>query len=94
MDSKDIARISKLARIDISGADKLVGDIERMLEGFKRIQAEDLTGFEPMVLPPQCKLALREDLQVVGLDKNDAIAQAPTAQNGFYLVPKIVGGIK
>jgi aspartyl-tRNA(Asn)/glutamyl-tRNA(Gln) amidotransferase subunit C len=92
MDSKDIARISKLARIDISGSDRLVADIERMLDGFKRIQAEDLRGFEPMVLPPQCKLSLRQDVAVDGLSKIDAISQAPTTQNGFYLVPKIVGG--
>lgn len=92
MDSKDIARISKLARIDISGSDRLTADIERMLDGFKRIQAEDLSGFEPMVLPPQCKLALRQDLPIEGIAKEDAIKQAPTVQNGFYLVPKIVGG--
>lgn len=92
MDSKDIARISKLARIDISGSDRLAADIERMLDGFKRIQAEDLKCFEPMVLPPQCKLAFRQDMAVDGLAKIDAINQAPTTQNGFYLVPKIVGG--
>ena len=92
MDSKDIARISKLARIAITDDESLSDDIARMLEGFKSIQSVDLSGFEPMVLPPQCELAMRDDQPQEGIAKDDALKQAPTTQNGFYLVPKIVGG--
>jgi aspartyl-tRNA(Asn)/glutamyl-tRNA(Gln) amidotransferase subunit C len=92
MDSKDMARISKLARIDTQASRNLAGDIERLLEGFRRIQSQDLSGFEPMVLPPQCRLSMRTDVPVDGISKDEAIKQAPSTQNGFYLVPKIVGG--
>jgi aspartyl-tRNA(Asn)/glutamyl-tRNA(Gln) amidotransferase subunit C len=91
METSDISKASKLARIDIGSDRKIAGDIERLLESFRQIQSVDLKGYEPMVLPPQCILSPRNDIPGAGIPKEEALKQASATQNGFYLVPKIVG---
>lgn len=91
MERSDISKASKLAKIDIGNDPKISGDIERLLESFSQIQSVDLKDFEPMVLPPQCELAMRDDTRIPGVQKDNALKQAPCTSNGFYLVPKIVG---
>jgi aspartyl-tRNA(Asn)/glutamyl-tRNA(Gln) amidotransferase subunit C len=55
-----------------------------------RLQAVDTIGVAPMSHPLDLPQRLREDI-VTESDQRDALlALAPAAENGLYLVPKVI----
>jgi aspartyl-tRNA(Asn)/glutamyl-tRNA(Gln) amidotransferase subunit C len=93
----DIARLSKLAQLDLDGqqaADALdkLNSIFALVEQMKSV---DTTGVEPLSHPIaawQNDLALRlRDDEVSETNQRDAYQKpAPLTQDGLYLVPKVI----
>ena len=93
---QDIGRIANLARLELSP-----GESERMLtqlNGFfgivEKMQAVDTSGVTPLSHPlaaiEDVVLRLRED-RVGESDNRDAnMRNAPAAENGYFLVPKVI----
>ncbi|KUM02453.1 Asp-tRNA(Asn)/Glu-tRNA(Gln) amidotransferase subunit GatC [Chromobacterium subtsugae] len=89
---QDVARIAKLARIDVNEAeiaataDKL-NDIFSLIE---KMQAVDTSGIEPMAHPQDVSLRLRDDA-VTETNRREAFqAVAPQVEKGLFLVPKVI----
>jgi aspartyl-tRNA(Asn)/glutamyl-tRNA(Gln) amidotransferase subunit C len=90
----DIAHVARLARLDLS---------EEELEGYKTqlgaildhaARVQSLEG-EPEVEashPLQFENAYREDVVRPSLDRDDVLAQAPEARDGFFVVPPTLEG--
>lgn len=92
MPAIDLDRIAELARIELTAdsAAAFRADLERVLALVDRLQAVDTTGVAPMSHPLDLPQRLREDA-VTEPDQRDALlALAPAAENGLYLVPKVI----
>ncbi|HEX7689729.1 MAG TPA: Asp-tRNA(Asn)/Glu-tRNA(Gln) amidotransferase subunit GatC [Burkholderiaceae bacterium] len=92
----DVSRIAHLARLELSppeGAAMLaqLNDFFRIVE---QMSAVDTSGLEPLHTPlsaiGEVALRLRPDA-VTETDRRDAnMANAPLAEDGLFLVPKVI----
>ncbi|MEN8235660.1 MAG: Asp-tRNA(Asn)/Glu-tRNA(Gln) amidotransferase subunit GatC [Actinomycetota bacterium] len=88
----DIARVAHLARIALSDEElEAYGEqLVHILEHAERVQALPTEGVEPTSHPLPMVNAFRPDTVTGSLDRDDALAGAPDAENGYYRVPKIL----
>ncbi len=88
----DIARVASLARIALTD-DELAAyaeQLENILEHAERVQALPTEGVEPTSHPLPMVNAFRPDVVTGSLDRDEALAGAPDAENGYFRVPKIL----
>ena len=88
----DIRRLARLARIglDAATARDVQAKLESILGLIDELKAIDTTGVEPMAHAQDVMLPLREDV-VTAHDEHEAFQSvAPAAENGLYLVPKVI----
>jgi aspartyl-tRNA(Asn)/glutamyl-tRNA(Gln) amidotransferase subunit C len=92
VDEATVRRIARLARIKITEAEAqgLVQELSGILNWVKQLDEVDTSAVEPMTRVVPIELKKREDVVTDG-DKVDAILKnAPMAEDGFFVVPKIV----
>ncbi len=92
IDKHEIDKLSRLARLSVSEEDSAdVADrITRILDLVDQLQAVDTTGVAPMSHPLDAVQRLRAD-EVTELNQREAFqAVAPNAEQGLYLVPKVI----
>jgi aspartyl-tRNA(Asn)/glutamyl-tRNA(Gln) amidotransferase subunit C len=88
----DIRRLARLARIGIDAA--TARDVQAKREAtlglIDELKAIDTTDVEPMAHAQDVVLPLRDDV-VTAHDEHAAFQRvAPAAENGLYLVPKVI----
>lgn len=92
LSTQDIERIAHLARIRVTPAD--VTDVQSKLDGiFKLIdemQAVDTKGVEPMSHGLDMVLRLRDDAVTEINQREKFQKNAPQAEAGYFLVPKVI----
>jgi len=89
-----VQRTARLARLEISGerARALAPQFARILEALEVIGKLDLEGVEPMLGATELEDVVRPDSPRPGLEVEDLMAGAPRDEDGFYRVPRVVGG--
>ena len=89
----DVAKVARLARLELVGDDlqRATEQLDGMLEHFADIDALDLDGVEPMTQPYPLVNVLRADTELPCLDRAEVLAAAPSAEDGRFRVPPIVG---
>lgn len=93
---EDLRRLARLARIAVS-ADE-VSTLQSQLNGIfgliDQLQAVDTQGVEPLAHPldvvTPLSQRLREDEATEGNRRDANMANAPAAENGLFLVPKVI----
>ncbi|MEE4199808.1 Asp-tRNA(Asn)/Glu-tRNA(Gln) amidotransferase subunit GatC [Erythrobacter sp.] len=97
VDKEMVAKIAKLARIDMHDAEleALVPELNNILGWVEQLGEVDVTGIEPMSAVIPNTLRLREDEvdadpQTAGGRREDVLANAPVAEHGFFGVPKVI----
>jgi len=88
----DIAKVARLARLALSPEElelygRQLGDI---LEHAERVQQLASEGVEPTSHPLPMTNAFRDDVVTGSLDRDDVLAAAPDAEDGFFKVPRIL----
>ena len=88
-----MVKVSRLARLDVTPDEvqRITTQMAGMLEHFADIDALDLSGIEPMTQPYPLSNVFREDVVVMGLNREEVLANAPAAEDGRFRVPPIVG---
>jgi len=89
----EVARVAALARIDLNPdeLDRLSGELEVIVESVARV-GEVVTPDVPATSHPlPLSNVYRADVPVAPLDRDEALAAAPAAQDGKFLVPQILG---
>lgn len=92
----DVKRIANLAQLDLDDAhaDVALGELNGIFALAEQMQAVDTTGVAPLSHPLAAILALplrlREDVVTEENRRDDYQAPAPKAQDGLYLVPKVI----
>lgn len=89
---QDIKRIAELSRIavnetEIADARAKLNNIFALIE---KMQSVNTDGVEPMAHPQDVSLRLREDEVTEPNRRDDFLALAPQAQDGMFLVPKVI----
>ena len=95
LDRAEVERIAALARLEIGEAAiaRTAAELSQVLEFVAALKRLDLGGCEPTAFAPS-ESPLRED-EIDGrrLGAEIALAAAPEAEDGFFLVPPIVENI-
>ncbi|ATO57338.1 Asp-tRNA(Asn)/Glu-tRNA(Gln) amidotransferase subunit GatC [Bartonella sp. 1-1C] len=92
VDSKTVKRVAKLARIAIHNdeVERITEEFNTVLDFIKQLDEVDVDGVEPLTSVIPMTLRKREDEVTDGNKAADIIANAPLAEENFFLVPKVV----
>jgi aspartyl-tRNA(Asn)/glutamyl-tRNA(Gln) amidotransferase subunit C len=94
--SVDIARIANLARLELQAheSERMLTQINGFFELVEKMRAIDTTGIEPLAHPlatiQDVTLRLREDRVTEPNNREANQRNAPAAENGLFLVPKVI----
>jgi len=88
----DIERVAHLARIALTDEEMAAysDQLVHILEHAERVQALPTEGVEPTSHPLPMVNAFRPDEVTASLDRDDALAGAPDAEEGYFRGPKIL----
>jgi aspartyl-tRNA(Asn)/glutamyl-tRNA(Gln) amidotransferase subunit C len=89
---EDVLRCAALTRLSLAEEEiePLRRDMERLLSHAQSLDALDLTGVEPMIHALDTPLPRREDVPGVSFTQAEALANAPQAEGGHFVVPKVL----
>lgn len=89
---EDVKKIANLARLNVDEQDMAdyTHNLSNILDFVAQMNAVDTTGVEPMAHPLDAIQRLRPDA-VTETDQRELFQQgAPLAEEGLYLVPKVI----
>lgn len=90
---EDVAKLAKLARLALTDdeLDSFAGQLDAILGYVGQIQAVDVTGVTPTGNPLRDVNVTRPDVVAPSLPQEQALAEAPAADEGRFAVPQILG---
>ena len=90
--SEQVTQIARLARLktDEEKSTYFAGHLTRILDLLEQMNRIDTESIEPMAHPQNVHLRLREDTVTSNTCREDYQAIAPLAENGLYLVPRVI----
>lgn len=86
--SKDqVKKVAKLANLDLSGAEeeKFSGQLSKILDYIEELNVVDTSAVEPTFNVIDRSNVFREDKEEIGLSQEEALANAPSAKDGFFV---------
>jgi aspartyl-tRNA(Asn)/glutamyl-tRNA(Gln) amidotransferase subunit C len=92
IDRAAVDHVARLARLDLTEEerDRMSAELTHILEHAERIQALDLDGVEPTSHALALVNVLRPDEVRPSLSQAEALADAPAAEAGRFVVPRII----
>lgn len=92
IDRKQVEYVAHLARLDLKPeeAEQFTGQLDEILGYIEKLQELDTTGIEPTSHAIPIVNAFREDEVKESYDQDTALKNAPSEENGFFKVPKII----
>ena len=89
----EVAHLARLARLALTDdeLDSYAGQLDAILTHVGQIQAVDVTGVEPTDNPLKAVNVTRPDHTAPCLTQQEALAAAPEALDGRFVVPQILG---
>ncbi len=93
LDSKDVSKIAKLARIAVTDDEKkkMTEDLNGIFNWIEQLQEVNTDGIEPMAGVGDYTARLREDVVNDGNVQDKVLSNAPESNFDCYVVPKVVG---
>jgi aspartyl-tRNA(Asn)/glutamyl-tRNA(Gln) amidotransferase subunit C len=89
---EDVEHVARLSRLAISDdeADELASQLGVILEHAQDLSELDLEGVPPTAHPLAMTNVVRPDEVRPGVDRDEVLAQAPSAEGGQFRVPRIL----
>lgn len=88
----ELSRLAQLAQLELDPSERehLGAQLDRVFGLIEQLQAVDTRGIEPLSHTLDLSQRLRED-RVTEVNQRDLFqAQAPAAEAGLYLVPRVI----
>ena len=87
-----IDNLANLARLQFKEEEKAVikNDLQRMIAFVEKLQEVDTSGIEPLLHMTDAMNIYREDQVMGSMQKETALANAPSANNDYFKVPKVI----
>jgi aspartyl-tRNA(Asn)/glutamyl-tRNA(Gln) amidotransferase subunit C len=92
VDAATVRRIAHLARIAVAEdeVEHLRAELNAILAFVEQLSEVDVEGVEPMTSVIPMEMKKRPDEVTDGGIPDDILKNAPAAQDGFFVVPKVV----
>lgn len=94
MDIKELYVTASLAKLELSkiDAERLAGEVSRMLEYFSSMEKIDITSLEPTNYVLQKENRTRNDLESASdtMTPEKILDQAPTRDDRFIVIPNVL----
>jgi aspartyl-tRNA(Asn)/glutamyl-tRNA(Gln) amidotransferase subunit C len=92
VDAETVKRVAHLARIrvDETEVEGLRAELNAILGFVEQLNEVDVTGVEPMTSVQPMRMKKRKDVVTEGDNAADIVANAPAANGGYFVVPKVV----
>lgn len=92
VDADTVRRIAHLARIAVADEeiDHLKGELNAMLAFVEQLEKVNVNGVEPMTSVTPMVMKKRADAVTDGGIADAIVKNAPTSEDNFFLVPKVV----
>ena len=93
---QDIGRIANLARLELtpSESERMLTQLNGFFDIVEQMRAVDTSGVSPLSHPvaaiQDVALRLRDDLVSEGNNRDANMQNAPAAEKGYFLVPKVI----
>lgn len=91
---EQVRHVAKLARLSISDQQvaKFSTQLTSILSYVAKLSEVDVEGVEPLAHPIPLHNVLREDVAKPSLEVDLVLANAPSKDEPFFRVPKVIGG--
>jgi aspartyl-tRNA(Asn)/glutamyl-tRNA(Gln) amidotransferase subunit C len=88
----DVRKIAKLARLalDESRVEPMVGELNGIFQWVEQLNEVDVAGVPPLTSVVEQRLKMRDDVVTDGDAANALMANAPSGEDHFFVVPKVV----
>jgi aspartyl-tRNA(Asn)/glutamyl-tRNA(Gln) amidotransferase subunit C len=92
IDADTVRKAARLARIRVEEAalEPLAQELTGIIDWIEQLNEVDTDGVEPMTSCVAMTLPMREDVVTDGNKRDAVLANAPKADRGFFVVPKVV----
>lgn len=92
IDDKTVRHIARLARLKITDAEvpKLRGELTSLLNWVEQLREVDTDGVAPMTRVVAMRMKMRADAVTDGSIADAVVANAPVADDHYFVVPKVV----
>jgi len=92
IDQESLKKIAHLARLDIKPEeqDGLLKSMDSVLTWMEQLDAVDTNGVEPLTHILDEVNNWREDVAVNNMSREDALANAPSKNASYIMVPKVI----
>ena len=93
LDQASVEKVALLARLEFSQQElsEFTEKLGRIVDFVEQLQQVDTTGVEEMAHPLDVHSVLRQDKRAPGLSREQALANAPSSDDEFFLVPPVLG---
>lgn len=91
---EEVRKVALLARLELDDAEveTQARHINELLRRFEALQALDVSGIEPTSHSIPLFNVFRDDQRQPSLTREEALANAPEARDGCFVVPRIIEG--
>jgi aspartyl-tRNA(Asn)/glutamyl-tRNA(Gln) amidotransferase subunit C len=86
---RHVAHLARIA-VDDAAAERLTGELNAILGFVEQLQEVDVADVEPMTAVVRTSMKERADVVTDGNQVDAILANAPEAEDGYFLVPKVV----
>ena len=89
---QEVEHVAHLAQLDLTDPEKqlFAGQLSQILTYVDQLQEVETEGVPPTASVAEQGSTLREDVPRESLSNEQALANAPHAEEGFFVVPKII----
>jgi len=90
---EEVIHVAELARLDVDekSIDMFADQIGKILEYIETLNRVDTRDVIPTSHAISLTNAFREDIEKEHMERNKALANAPEKEDGYFMVPKVVG---
>jgi aspartyl-tRNA(Asn)/glutamyl-tRNA(Gln) amidotransferase subunit C len=90
--SEEVLHIAHLARISLSDSEvqQFAAQLSGILDHFAELAAVNTEGLEPTAHPLPLSNVMRADIVAPSLQQNEALANAPEKEDGFFRVRAVL----
>jgi aspartyl-tRNA(Asn)/glutamyl-tRNA(Gln) amidotransferase subunit C len=91
---KEVEHIAELARLQLneSELEEYTLQLNKILEYVEKLNELDTENIKPLSHPVEGENVFREDIVHPSVDREDALKNAPSKNDEFFKVPKVIGG--
>jgi aspartyl-tRNA(Asn)/glutamyl-tRNA(Gln) amidotransferase subunit C len=89
---EEVLHVADLARLSLEPetVDRLTRQLNDILAYIEKLQEVDTAGVPPMAHAVPVFNVFREDEVAPGLDREEALANAPAQEEGTFVVPRVI----